>query len=368
MRVTVPVEDVPPVTDVGFRTTPVGVGAFTVSVPFVELPPMVAVIVALVLVDTAEVGIANFTTVVPAATVTVAGTVATLLLDVRFTTVPPAGAADASVTAPSPLCPPKTEDGSTLRVKVAAALSVNVALVVVPLRVAEILPVVLVVSVAAVTVNVAVVAPAATVTLDGTVTPEMAEESATASPPLGAGLVRVTVPVAVLGPVTVVGEIPRLVIVGAATVSVAEPDWLFAEAPIVTDWFEPTATVETVAVPDVAPAAIVTVAGTVAAELLEVRATLSPPVGAGPLIVIVAVDELPPTTDVGFNTTVVTPGPLSVNVPGVETLLAPAVIVTVAADDIGVVATVNVAVVAPAATVTLAGTVAAELFDANFTT
>jgi hypothetical protein len=227
------------------------------------------------------------------------------------------------------------------------------------------LPVAFVVTAAAVTVNVAVVAPAATVTLDGTVTPVTAEASVTERPPVGAALVRVTVPVAVAGPVTEFGEIPRLVIVGALTASVALADAPFADAPIVTDWFDPTATVVTVAVIVVAPAGTVTVAGTVAAALLEVKATLSPPLGAAALIVTVAVEEVPPTTDVGFSVTAVTPGAFTGRLPLKVAPFAVALIVAVTDVETAVVVTLKVAVFDPVANETLAGTVAAALLDDN---
>ena len=56
-------------------------------------------------------------------------------------------------------------------------------------------------------------------------------------------------------------------------------------------------------VPVVAPAAMVTVAGTVAADVLsEASATTAPVVGgAGELSVIVAVELAPEITDVGFS-------------------------------------------------------------------
>ena len=55
----------------------------------------------------------------------------------------------------------------------------------------------------------------------------------------------------------------------------------------------------------VAPAAIVTLAGTLAAVVLLLEsATCAPPAGAGPLNVTVPVDELPPTTLVGFSVSV----------------------------------------------------------------
>src|SRR2546426_5332657 len=60
------------------------------------------------------------------------------------------------------------------------------------------------------------------------------------------------------------------------------------------------AAVPTVNVALVAPAGTVTLAGTVAAELLLDSATCAPPAGAGPSSVAVPVELLPPVTVVGF--------------------------------------------------------------------
>ena len=64
-----------------------------------------------------------------------------------------------------------------------------------------------------------------------------------------------------------------------------------------------TALVVTVNVALLAPAATVTLAGTVAVAVLLVRATAAPPVGAGPLSVTVPVEEDPPFTVVGLSAT-----------------------------------------------------------------
>ena len=64
--------------------------------------------------------------------------------------------------------------------------------------------------------------------------------------------------------------------------------------------------VVTVNVPVVAPAATVTVAGTIRLALFDEILTTVPPVPAGPLKVTVAVEELPAVTDVGESETLVT--------------------------------------------------------------
>jgi hypothetical protein len=73
---------------------------------------------------------------------------------------------------------------------------------------------------------------------------------------------------------------------------------------IVTMVFAATAPVFTAKVALVAPAATVTLAGTVAAALLLDNATVAPPCGAAPLNVTVPVDALPPTTLVGLSESV----------------------------------------------------------------
>ena len=63
-----------------------------------------------------------------------------------------------------------------------------------------------------------------------------------------------------------------------------------------------TAVVSTMNVALLAPAATVTVAGTVAVDVLPLeRETTAPPVGAGPLSVTVPGEGAPPVTLVGFS-------------------------------------------------------------------
>ena len=151
----------------------------------------------------------------------------------------------------------------------------------------------------------ALVAPAATVTLLGTLARLELLRSCTTTPPAGAGPLRVTVPVTVLPPQTEVGLIVSDWSVtpddGGLTVRVAVRETPPAEAVIVTLVALETACVETVKFALVAPAGTVTVLGTVATfVLLLLRFTTNPPDGAGPLRVTVPVAALPPTTLVGF--------------------------------------------------------------------
>jgi len=106
--------------------------------------------------------------VAPAATVTLAGTVAAavLLLD-KVTTAPPDGALPVSVTVPVELFPPTTEVGVRVRVESTGGFTSRVAVLLTP-RVAVTVTEVAVVTTLVVTVNVVDVLPAGTVTLAGT--------------------------------------------------------------------------------------------------------------------------------------------------------------------------------------------------------
>lgn len=81
-----------------------------------------------------------------------------------------------------------------------------------------------------------------------------------------------------------------------------------------TTWFEVTVLVVTVKLTDVAPEGTFTVGGTVAtAGLLEVSLILTPVAGAGPLMVTVPTEDVPPFTVVGFTVNVCTDMGLSVS-------------------------------------------------------
>jgi hypothetical protein len=140
---------------------------------------------------------------------------------------------------------------------------------------------------------------------------------------------------------------------------------------IVTGVEAPTAVVVTVNVALVAPAATMTLPGTVAAVLLLDSVTLAPVDGAALVSVAVPCDVLPPVTVVGLSAiadNVGCPGggaapALTVNDIAALSRSRP-VIVTAVSEVTGDVAIGNVALAAPAGTVTFAGTVAA-LLDVN---
>src|SRR5919198_1908199 len=133
--VTVPVGLFPAATDVGARLSADSVG-LALKVKIAELLPLTseAVMLADVEADTGEVLTVNVAVVFPAATVTLAGTVATALSLESVTTVPPVGAAAASVTVPVEVLPPTTAVGLSASADTAGTgVKVRVAVLVIPL-------------------------------------------------------------------------------------------------------------------------------------------------------------------------------------------------------------------------------------------
>jgi hypothetical protein len=133
-------------------------------------------------------------------------------------------------------------------------------------------------------VNVALVTPLGTVTVAGTVAAAtLLLDSATDTPPAGAGWLKVTIPVEVPPLSTLTGfRLSAMSVTDGLTVSVTDrvtPPWV---AEMVTAVEALTEVVEIANVALVAPLGTVTVAGTVAAAtLLLESATTTPPVGAG---------------------------------------------------------------------------------------
>ena len=161
-----------------------------------------------VVLDTADVVTVKALLVDPAGTVTLAGSEAAAELSESDTTAPPLGAAALSVTVPVDDAPPTTVVGlsvSDVRVSDGAAVMLSAVNSVVLPR--EAVSVTVVLSTGnVVTVNDALVAPAGNVTDAGTLAePGRLLLRLTLSPPVGAGLSRVTVPLADVPPWTVVG-------------------------------------------------------------------------------------------------------------------------------------------------------------------
>ena len=117
-----------------------------------------------------------------------------------------------------------------------------------------------------------------------------------------------------------------------------------------------TAMVVTVKVALVAPAGMVTLAGTDAAAALLESETAAPPPGAGAFRVAVPVEADPPVTLVGLKASAERAGGSTVSEAFCVPPLYEAEMATVVDAATAVVLTVNVALEAPAGTVTLPGT------------
>jgi hypothetical protein len=162
------------------------------------------------------------------------------------------------------------------------------------------------------TINVALVAPAATVTLAGTVAAAALLVRPTTAPLLGAGPLRVTVPVEEEPPVTLLGLSVIEERVGDAPAGVTVSVTVFADVPkvavMITGVEEFTAVVFTKNGWLVVPGATVTVEGTVAADMLLETDTFAPAYGAGPLRVTVPVEGEPPVMLLGVTDRLVSVG------------------------------------------------------------
>ncbi len=190
---------------------------------------------------------------------------------------------------------------------VVGARTVSVAVLVVDPATAEI-----VIGVSAVTFVVGIAKlrllwPCRTVTLEGDgTTVVLLRLIATVNPPAGAGPLKVTVPVVLWPPVTLLGLTETacsvtVEVAGGTTVMFTDLVTLPAEAVIATDVFDVTVLVWIVNVLLVCPCETVTLLGMVTAvEVPRESVTTNPPAGAGPLRVTVPVALWPPVILLGL--------------------------------------------------------------------
>jgi hypothetical protein len=186
LNVTVPVELLLPTTLDGATETDANRPARTAKAPVTLDAPVLAVTTTPVSVETAFVLTVKIASCEPAATVTVAGTVAAASLESRLMTNPPTGAFVSRLTIPVAVLPPATPAGEMVMTETRGAVTVRSAFAAVPLDEAVMVADVLTDTAVVVIVNVALVAPSATVTLAGTPADVLLDVSATATPPAGA--------------------------------------------------------------------------------------------------------------------------------------------------------------------------------------
>ena len=131
VRVTVPVDCVPPLTELGLIVTELSTAAVTVKLAVLVNVPKLADIVIEVFAATAAVVTLNVAVVAPGAIVTLLGTVATPVLALlSVTNAPAAGEGPFSVTVPVDELPPRTDVGLRATELSVAAVIVKVAFLV----------------------------------------------------------------------------------------------------------------------------------------------------------------------------------------------------------------------------------------------
>ncbi len=352
--------------DSGFVTT----GGITVRPPPEAVPlGSVAVTVTGVLTATGEVLTLKVPLVAPPTMLKLplTGTIAALvLLLISETVKPAAGAGPLRTTVPVDMLPPVTEPGLNVNMEMPAGFTVKVPFALLAARVAVTMTLSAMATPAVMAVNITDVFPAGTVTVIGTVTAGSGLLKETMIPPAGAVWPIVTVPVEFVPPVTGVGlKLKAVTVIEGSTVALPVTIVAPVFAVTVTGVELPTAPAVTVKVVLFAFAGTSTIPlmGTGnAAELLLVRLTASPPVGAGPDSVTVPVLICPETTFTGMKDNEVTTGAFTVNMAGIAAPLGRvAMMLGVVLELTGDVVTVNVPLLALPAIVKLplAGTAAA---------
>lgn len=310
-RVTVPVAVLPPETEFGAMeidpmvASTVG-GACTVRTAETLLAEEAEIVTGVVIL-TGEVAMGNEPLLLPAGTTTLTGTVAAGPPLDRFTNTPPRPAGAASVIVPEAEPPPATDCGdidSVPSVPCPAPPDWMVNDAVMLLADAAVITAVIVAGTAAVaTANVPAVAPAGITRTAGTVAAGWLLERDMATPPDGAGEASVTVPVALAPPATLDGVMvipPTVALPVLPGVIVSRVVTLFKEAATIDICLvSVTPDVEIVNVPELCPAGIVRLAGTVAAGSAAVSRMITPPSAAGFCSSTVPVEATPPGTEAG---------------------------------------------------------------------
>jgi hypothetical protein len=260
--VTVPVDVVPPITEVGLRDTDLMVGAVRLTAAETVEPFDVAEIFAVVGAATATVVTVKVVVVAPPATVADAGTVAAALSEDSGMDKPDAGAGLLRVIVPVELIPPNPEVGDKIKLLRTGPEMARGALAFVPFAAAVMLAVALGETATVETFTVAVFDPAANLTVAGTVAAALSDDRLTVYPFEGAVLAKVIVATDGAPPSTPVGLRVTEATAGALTISEPLVETLDAVAVMFAVKFTVVDVEVAVKVAEFVPAATVTEAGT----------------------------------------------------------------------------------------------------------
>ena len=313
VRVTIPVDEFPPTTEVGLtltESTPIG---FIVSAAETVTVLKLAEIFADVRLVTGLVNTVKVPELCPAGTEMVAGTFAAFWSLAKLTTTPPGPAGPLKNTVPVEGDAPATVDGSSFTETKLRMSRVRIACKS-PFKLALIGTNALAETPCEVIGKVAVVCPPATVTEAGTVTNGFWHVIKTDEPEGAAGPRSLTTPVLVCPPTIKLGVKVKPTKDVGVMLRFADFHTPTIDAVTIETVHVFTPTVVTLKVPVFDPFGMKRVGGTVAAGSLLVNNKVTPCGPAGPLSVTVAVEVSPPTNDSGDRTNEVGVAGLTVSV------------------------------------------------------